>query len=195
MPSTNKTGHLRLNNWLGSDKPKKDDFNSDNRLVDTACREMAERIGSMEGMQGDIQGHIADSAAHLLQEDRSAWSRHMADSIGHITQAERALWNTPQSSMSIGTYTGSGTASRKITLGYKAKFGVLFAAGMGIADADLVNSESRMYAGFFSGSGSSKNIVLQSDGFTVVHTVTKPLDGLTYKYNENGVTYVYVVWQ
>lgn len=194
MPSSNKTGHLRLNSWLGGDKPKKDDFNSDNRLVDAACRDMDGRIGALETDAAAVTSHIADAASHLSQADRGALSAHMANLVSHITQEDRARWNTPVSNMTIGVYSGTGAATRKITLGFQAKFGVLFAVGVGVADADLANLESRMFAGFFSTSGSSKNIVLLSDGFTVVHTVSRPLDGLNYKYNETGLTYVYVAW-
>ncbi len=36
MASTNMTEHLKLNQWIGSDKPKMADFNADNRKVDQA---------------------------------------------------------------------------------------------------------------------------------------------------------------
>lgn len=35
MPSSNKTS-LGLNLWSGTDKPKKNDFNADNQIIDTA---------------------------------------------------------------------------------------------------------------------------------------------------------------
>lgn len=38
MPSTNKTAFLGLNKWLGSDKPKMEDFNSDNQKIDNAIK-------------------------------------------------------------------------------------------------------------------------------------------------------------
>ncbi len=38
MPSTNKTAFLGLNKWLGSDKPKMEDFNTDNQKLDNAIK-------------------------------------------------------------------------------------------------------------------------------------------------------------
>lgn len=35
MPSTNKTTNLNLNQWIGTDKPKREDFVSDNNILDT----------------------------------------------------------------------------------------------------------------------------------------------------------------
>ena len=34
MSSSNKTSYLGLNQFVGSDKPKMEDFNADNRLLD-----------------------------------------------------------------------------------------------------------------------------------------------------------------
>ena len=36
MASTNKTEHLSLNQWVLTDKPRMDDFNSDNQKLDQA---------------------------------------------------------------------------------------------------------------------------------------------------------------
>lgn len=34
MGSTNKTSNLKLNSWIGSDKPQRVDFNYDNNILD-----------------------------------------------------------------------------------------------------------------------------------------------------------------
>ena len=39
MSSTNKTSNLRLNNWNGTDKPERIDFNRDNDIIDSAITE------------------------------------------------------------------------------------------------------------------------------------------------------------
>ena len=53
MPSSNKTTHLQLNSFIGSDKPKMDDFNYDNQKIDAALGE-----------------HLADAVAHLTAQER-----------------------------------------------------------------------------------------------------------------------------
>ncbi len=42
MSSTNKTPYLELNNWVGSDKPKREDFNEDNNILDLTIGEHLE---------------------------------------------------------------------------------------------------------------------------------------------------------
>ena len=54
MASTNKTPHLGLNSWVGTDKPRREDFVQDNVLVDAA-----------------ISTHLADAVLHMTQADRT----------------------------------------------------------------------------------------------------------------------------
>lgn len=53
MPSTNKTPKLGLNNWVGTDKPKRADFVADNAILDSV-----------------IAGHMEDTVLHLTDADR-----------------------------------------------------------------------------------------------------------------------------
>ena len=54
MPSSNKTPNLGLNNWSGTDKPKRADFVQDNQLIDAA-----------------VHNHVADQDLHCSPEDRA----------------------------------------------------------------------------------------------------------------------------
>lgn len=58
MASSGSTKHLNLNQWQGSDKPKMEDFNSDNQKID-------EQLGA----------HLADEGLHLNQSIRQALNR------------------------------------------------------------------------------------------------------------------------
>lgn len=60
MSSTNKTNFLGLNSWIGSDVPKRGDFNQDNALVDEA-----------------IGNHVQDEERHVSESDRSKWDNNM----------------------------------------------------------------------------------------------------------------------
>lgn len=53
MSSSNKTANLGLNSWLGSDKPSRADFNSDNEIID-----------------GYFNQHSTDMEMHLSESDR-----------------------------------------------------------------------------------------------------------------------------
>lgn len=54
MPSTNKTPFLGLNRWQGDDKPKMNDFNTDNQIVDATMRQ-----------------HVEDAARHLTAVEKA----------------------------------------------------------------------------------------------------------------------------
>ncbi len=60
MSSTNKTQNLKLNNWIASDKPKREDFNMDNQIIDAALTE-----------------HKNDVVSHINQEERERWNDYM----------------------------------------------------------------------------------------------------------------------
>lgn len=44
MSSTNKTANFSLNQWIGSDNPKRDDFNQDNSKIDSALKQNADAL-------------------------------------------------------------------------------------------------------------------------------------------------------
>ena len=53
MPTNNKTQNLHLNSWLGTDKPKREDFVSDNEILDST-----------------ISAHTTNTSVHLSAADR-----------------------------------------------------------------------------------------------------------------------------
>ena len=53
MPSTNKTKNLKLNSWESNDRPMRNDFNSDNALIDSA-----------------LGGHIKNGNIHVTAEEK-----------------------------------------------------------------------------------------------------------------------------
>ena len=57
MSSTNKTSNLRLNNWNGTDKPERIDFNRDNDIIDSAITE-----------------HKNDTDIHINANEREKWN-------------------------------------------------------------------------------------------------------------------------
>lgn len=57
MGSTNKTSNLKLNSWIGSDKPQRVDFNQDNSILDKVISE-----------------HNEDKQIHITQAERENWN-------------------------------------------------------------------------------------------------------------------------
>ncbi len=66
MPTQNKTENLLLNQWLSTDKPKREDFVSDNLIIDQVISE-----------------HLEDFDLHLSESDRTLLSNPFA--IGTIS--------------------------------------------------------------------------------------------------------------
>ena len=60
MPSTNKTTHFGLNNWSGTDKPKRIDFVQDNETLDQV-----------------LYAHFQDTDLHFSPEEREAFSNRL----------------------------------------------------------------------------------------------------------------------
>lgn len=60
MSSTNKTKNLGLNSWIGSDKPKRIDFNTDNEIIDKVVSE-----------------HTDDNVVHINDSERDKWNNYM----------------------------------------------------------------------------------------------------------------------
>lgn len=60
MSSTNKTENLMLNNWTGSDKPQRVDFNYDNEVIDR-----------------EITRHNQDTDVHVNEGERERWNTYM----------------------------------------------------------------------------------------------------------------------
>lgn len=56
MGSTLKTDFLKLNKWISTDIPKRQDFVDDNEIIDTT-----------------IKAHIDDAIVHVTEQDRAAW--------------------------------------------------------------------------------------------------------------------------
>ena len=57
MSSRYKTANLKLNSWIGSDKPKRADFNADNEIIDR-----------------ELSAHFNDTDVHITQQDRDNWN-------------------------------------------------------------------------------------------------------------------------
>lgn len=64
MSSTNKTENLKLNSWIGSDKPQRTDFNYDNEVIDKTITE-----------------HKNDTVSHITSEERDKWNNFMYQGV------------------------------------------------------------------------------------------------------------------
>lgn len=201
---------MQLNKWLGSDKPKKDDFNNDNQKIDDACLLLSQGVEKLEAAQKsnsyaseqavtDLSKTVSSISASVsslsssVTSTSSSLTSHTGNSGIHATASEKSAWNSV--GYVISSYIGDGNSSKTITLGYQPQFGFIFAAGYGIARAAWTSEQLQTYSGFMSRIGCSEGIILNSSGFSVNHTVMSSIDGNAMKFNASGVTYVYIVWK
>jgi len=208
MPSSNKTLHLALNKWIGTDKPKKDDFNDDNQIIDEAMNAISARVQSLDGIIEGLDGavnttlaaHTSDSAAHVTGAEKTSWnntaanlSSHQSNSGIHVTAAEKESWSKG-AELVVGSYTGNGSNQQKITLGFHAQFGLIFAVNDGIVRSGWASSQLFTNCGCISRLGCSLGLSLQSDGFTASYAINSP-DGNAPRLNTSNVQYIYFIWK
>lgn len=96
--------------------------------------------------------------------------------------------------ITVGTYTGNGSTSRKVQIDGEIKFCVVFAINDVLSQTITANGDTYIYAGFATQSGSSKGVSITSGGITVQQSMTSPMDGKRMMLNQSGKTYVYVIF-
>lgn len=158
MSSTNKTENLGLNNWLGSDIPKREDFNSDNAILDRT-----------------IANHINNTNVHA-------------------TASEREKWN---SQYAVTTYYGNSASSREIALNisFSPSWGIVFAAGKPLSIVDCDNNADYNYFAIVSTRGSSIGATINGKTLKVYQSSTAISKTEFRNMNENGITYVCVLFR
>ena len=119
---------------------------------------------------------------------------HRQNTNIHITSAEREKWNAPYY---IGTYMGNGSTTRNIAFDsdFSPKWGIVFSAGTFPSVNDYTNRADYNYFAVISNRGSTSGVTLGSGSMTVTQS-TVAVSGSEYKsFNENGVTYVYIIFR
>ena len=78
MSSTNKTTNLKLNDWVGTDVPQREDFNADNQRIDKA-----------------IGDHTGNTTVHITQAERDLWGLpfYYYNYFGNGKVTEEHGWN------------------------------------------------------------------------------------------------------
>lgn len=169
MPSSNKTPSLLLNSWVGSDIPKREDFNADNALLDQAIDELRRQLDAMEtGSGGDsaaLEAHIADESAH-----------HAAPIIG--------------------SYSGNGNPFQGIVLGFRPRFGFVYAQDQPIMTLNAAGSAQFTHFAALTRLGSTLGIEATSTGFKAIQSGSANQSGQTsIGLNAGNQNYIYLMWR
>ncbi|MCQ2484828.1 MAG: hypothetical protein MJ168_05790 [Clostridia bacterium] len=113
---------------------------------------------------------------------------HIRNDVIHVTAEDKEKWNLP---FVTGTYSGMGSSSRTINLGFKPSVVIAAANGMPSATADFANSSLKSYMALSTGSGSS-GIEITSQGFRASNTTS---GNSTSAMNLAGYSYIYVAFK
>ncbi|MBR3588286.1 MAG: hypothetical protein IKL16_01860 [Clostridia bacterium] len=171
-------------------------FSSDLDIVSSTCGHVTSDRNT-ESLVMDADIHLkaefcpAD-ATGLNFESFSAKTffckHHTDDTDLHLREGERELLLNP---CSIGTYVGSGTATRSFNSGFTPKFVFIFALGGGPMAIDFENGEAKAYFGYSTSNNGSSGVECTTNGFRV-HNGTSYKAGNVYPLlNELGYTYVF----
>ena len=103
--ATNHTTNYELNQWISTDQVLRTDFNADNAKLDAALAGKAE-AETVSALQTAVASKAAQTALDLLETR-----------VAELEALPRLV---------TGTYTGDGTASRTISLGFTPKALLVF---------------------------------------------------------------------
>ncbi len=177
MPSTNKTEFYQLNSWIGSDKPQREDFNTDNQRIDSA----------LHALQSLAQTGVstASSAAGALSE-------HAEDSAVHLS-AEQSEKISVSLKVTLGSYTGNGSRERLVPLSSHARFVLIFP----LTEAPVFLSSvggTIVRFGICSDLGCSYGLSYDSEGITVHQNATANPTAKNPGFNDSGISYLYLAF-
>lgn len=154
MSSTNKTSFLGLSSWLGSDKPQRADFNSDNKLIDDFASE-----------------HSSDMQCHLSEEDREKFDLPYYSGVyfGNGNQSQTVITGCPFEP-EFGLIFAIGKPSQQTDFSNKASYGYFALAAQRGSMAGI--------------SISGKNLIASSPGTAISNTEYPRMNasGTTYFY-------------
>lgn len=95
-------------------------------------------------------------------------------------------------SMEMGEYSGTGTASRTIELGYKPTLVRIFTVGEPPIAAVSTLGETQIYSAIATQAGASKGLSLTDTGFKVLQSGSSTPDGKRNMLNQSGKRYIYL---
>lgn len=95
-------------------------------------------------------------------------------------------------SMEMGEYSGTGTTSRTIELGYKPTLVRIFTVGEPPIAAVSTLGETQIYSAIATQAGASKGLSLTDTGFKVLQSGSSTPDGKRNMLNQSGKRYIYL---
>ncbi|MDR2649132.1 MAG: hypothetical protein LBB94_05370 [Clostridiales bacterium] len=134
---------------------------------------------------------------------------HVDDTEIHVSEADRERWNAGGDGSgggellspvkySIGTYVGTGTAAKDISLDFQPNFALIFRPDYIPTVFSLSGEYSRTWLTFsvklpgLTSVLSMTGMEIISNGIRAKHAASVPSNGMHYQFNASGATFVYV---
>lgn len=156
--STNHTTNYNLCQWEASDQVNRTDFNEDNQKTEAGLNSLSTQITTLSNQLKSLETSLTAS---------------IASANSYIKSVESASYSESNLPMIFGTYTGTGSSSATINIGFKpsAVFVVMGGGSFHYGSyqtAGMATSVQDAY-GLTTSGGSTNCIMLTSTGFTVYH--------------------------
>lgn len=117
---------------------------------------------------------------------------HISDTDIHLSEEQRNYLSSPFVS---GSYFGTGSASKSVSLGFEASVVIVVAADFPLIYSNHAASENKAYAALGLQSGSSLGIELTKSGFKVINSDSNSVRATYPALNEAGITYFYLAFK
>lgn len=115
---------------------------------------------------------------------------HLGDDDMHLDAARRQRLDEP---ISVRTYTGTGTESRRHLLSFSPRAVLVFAADKGAAE--YTGAYTKLYAAYWADGQGSRGLSVSGTQPTVLQEAAPQAGGSAAALNETGVTYVIVAFR
>ncbi len=117
---------------------------------------------------------------------------HISDEERHLSEEQRSYLSEP---FVAGSYFGTGSASRSISLGFEPSVVLVVAKDYPLIYSNHVASENRAYAALGLRGGNSLGIELTKSGFKVFSSESDPIRATLPMLNELGTTFFYLAFR
>ncbi len=117
---------------------------------------------------------------------------HINDDSRHLSGNQLTFLNEPFVS---GTYFGTGSSSKSVSLGFQPSVVIVFASGFPMMYVNHAASENRAYCAVGISGGATLGVEVTGSGFKVSSTESTVVRSCCPLLNELGITYYYIAFR
>lgn len=170
-------------------------FKSDLNLVQSGCEAIvADRETDAFVMKSwaDVQAQFCPAESSEVQYEAFLpktffCASHMNDTAMHVSQEEKEKWN---SSVTVGSYFGTGEASRNIKLGFRPKAVIVSPSILPVFYT--ATGVSYCLSGIAAQNYSSAGVYLSDNGFTIKQGTSENYGDTYVQLNKLNIDYCYI---